>query len=152
MLNCQENKLKRNTAHVCFIEVTFICNANPKTFPTKFHQHKRSNLQSQIILKKHDLVSIKYGWQSNLFNSTNTLQTVTHNSHAGIRKNVRHEHMTHKAMKWCITKVPTRPAMFPCHKTASKNNMHYFVERIFICKIFSVITNKHARNHDAFAL
>jgi len=119
MLNCQENK---NTILPMFVS------SKSSSYAIQIQKHFQPNSininevtsSQQIILKKHDLVSIKYGWQSNLFNGTNTLQTVTHNSHAGIRKDVRHEHMTHKAMKWCITKVPTRPAMFPCHKTASK--------------------------------
>ena len=48
-------------------------------------------------------------------------------------------------------KVPTEPAMRPCHKTGCKICTVLW-KGFTVVKFLSVMTNKHAKNHDAIAL
>ena len=67
----------------------------------------------------------------------------------GIRKAVRHARMAHKATKWPIIKILTGPVMRPDRTKLVKYKL--FCERILICKSFTLVRHKQAKNYGAFA-
>ena len=62
---------------------------------------------------------------------------------------MRHARMAHKATKWPIIKILTGPVMRPDHTKLVKYKL--FCERILICKSFTLVRHKQAKNYGAFA-
>ncbi|CAH3115649.1 unnamed protein product, partial [Pocillopora meandrina] len=64
-------------------------------------------------------------------------------------KAVRHARMAHKATKWPIIKILTGPVMRPDRTKLVKYKL--FCERILVCKSFTLVRHKQAKNYGAFA-